>query len=335
MHTIQFANDDDGWLIEQGQTVLATTDGGLTWIPSYTGPDQLKSLDFVGNDGWVLAYVSSTEVTTPVGLLHTTDGGQSWTTLSEPPGAVLENIDFTGSSVGWAITTAGTLLDTNDGGIDWSTVPAPAAGSLCVVPGGPVWLGVTNGDVEDSVNGGVTWQLSLSWDDVPTEQLRPGDGLPRSAVAPLMTCSGASAWALYDWGEAAGSSTYVAYTTVDDGGLWSPLLSSGSPDNVSATVVDDGTSGNGSAWFLGYCGPCGDGTAEIVTTSSAAGVQTTPLPEVTEGDLDATFVDPAHGWISGFATTPTSDGGATRVGILASTDGGTTWNTIATVALPS
>jgi hypothetical protein len=325
--TMQFVNDQDGWLVTGSYTMMATTDGGRTWSKSYSGPAQLGDLDFVGpNDGWVRAY-------DPNELLRTSDGGLHWTAIAEPPGVMLTRIDFVGPTTGWALTNAGTLLKTADGGARWTKVSAPLATSLCVGASGRLWLGTAAATVDDSVNNGRTWHVSLPWGTVSqvlSEQVRP-----------WVTCSGSGAWALYDLGEAAGSSEYVVFATGDSGSHWTPRLvnnqlgPSGSFPNVSNSVANDGASGGGSAWFLGLCGPCdGLGTAEIVTATGASVSRTTQLPEATIEELDAAFADPAHGWVvstdSG-APNPSPSGGEPTLKVQATSDGGATWSTIATI----
>jgi hypothetical protein len=327
--TMQFVNDRDGWIVTGigSYTMMATTDGGRTWSKRYSGPAELGDLDFVGpDDGWVRAY-------DPDELLRTSDGGLHWIAIAEPPGVVLTSIDFLGFTDGWALTNAGTLLRSSDGGVRWSKMSAPLARSLCVTGSGRLWLGTTAADVDDSANNGRTWHVSLPWDTVAQVLSEP--------AAPWVTCSGSSAWALYDLGEAASSSEYAVMATGDNGSHWAPLLvnnqsgPSGSFPDVSNTVANDGTSGGGSAWFLGLCGPCdGLGTAEIVTATGASVSRTAQLPEATTEELDAAFADPAHGWVVSTdrgAPNPSPPGGDPTLKVQATSDGGATWSTIATV----
>lgn len=331
---LQFVNDD-GWMITDGG-IMATTDGGVTWHVSYSGPEQPTIIDFVGpEDGWALRNAGTTaagSIPDTAGLLRTTDGGHTWSYLGEPSEGGLRWIDFTGPATGWALTVAGGLLTTTDGGGGWTAVPAPSAGSLCITTGGVVWLGVASGAVEESQDGGTSWEVSLPW----ASEFTPFDGPP---IIPWMTCSGSAAWALYDWGEAAGSSAYVVVATADAGGHWAPILS-GLPDsvdpalaglpNASATVLDGGSTGNGAGWFLGECGACGmTGSGVMVTVTGAGTPHSAPLPEPA---VEGSFADPQHGWVVAQAapTGPMPAGGYPWM-VLASTNGGATWNLVATI----
>jgi hypothetical protein len=334
--SLQFVNDVDGWLIEGTHDILATTDGGHSWQTLSVGSYDPRTIDFVGqSDGWMLA--NDPNETSGQAILHTTDGGHHWTNLGEPHGAVLMTIDFSGSTTGWALSTMGTLLATTDGGVHWSKTTAPVAASLCTTTGGHLWLGTAAGSVEDTVDNGLTWQMALPWDSVPKEP----SILLGSPVAPWITCSGRDAWALYDWGEAAGSALYIALASTDDGLRWNSVFGDyatgplHSLPSVSNTPAADGVSGDGEAWFLGYCGPCdGSGTVKIVTVVGSSVADSVQLPSVSPESLDASFPDPTQGWVVG------TDGVAlahprTKSGypsdILATADGGITWQKVVTI----
>jgi hypothetical protein len=255
--SLLFVNDEDGWLMAGEHTIMATTDGGYAWHASYGGPDDPRTIEFVGpEDGWVLA--NDPESANGQGVLRTTNGGRSWTHLAEPRGATLVAFDFIDPRTGWSLTSVGALLATNDGGVHWSKIVAPIAGSLCITAEAALWLGTAAGNVENSVNDGSAWQVTLPWESVPKEPnmfLGP-------PVVPWITCSGRDASALYDWGEAAGSALYIDMTSTDGGIRWNALLGDyatgplHSLPSVSNTPAGDGVSGEGHAWYLGYCGPC-------------------------------------------------------------------------------
>ncbi len=336
---MQFATFDVGWLILPGGTsILHTTDGGARWQDTYRGPLQQKWIDAVGSrDAWSIVVSARNE---PAGLMRTTDGGIRWTSLAERQDRVISAIDFASPVRGWAVTEGGHVLRTDDGGRSWRVVKLPvAAGTLCATASGQIWIGGANGDVYGSANSGVTWDLSMDYAQVPKLS---AVFAPTITLIPWLTCSGSHAWALYDWGEAAGSSTYVVLATADDGASWAPVLANELGPTVrlpsiSATVANMGTVPGGFAWFLGYCGACGTtGTADLVIEAGNSPPRTIPLTEVAPlTELDASFVDPAHGWVVGaepsvFAYPPPRNG--YPVSVIATTDGGTTWRRVGTIS---
>ena len=71
---VDFINDNVGWAVGGGWTVLKTVDGGQNWIPQTVPTDidpYFKGVCFVDSlEGWV-AGLSGT-------VLHTTDSGATW-----------------------------------------------------------------------------------------------------------------------------------------------------------------------------------------------------------------------------------------------------------------
>src|SRR5947208_12689309 len=85
---IDFRTTRVGWVGGVG-TILATTDGGHTWVRQYAGSETIKRFDFVTTaEGWALGTKT---------VLHTTDGGRTWRPVGEP-GRPLQQVDFVAST---------------------------------------------------------------------------------------------------------------------------------------------------------------------------------------------------------------------------------------------
>jgi len=330
---MEFPTPQVGWLIAGYQWLYVTHDGGVSWKRSYKGPDEPRRVDAIGrSDAWVMAVTPTRNE--PVGILRTTDGGEKWSTLAEPRGEVLSAIDFLSPTVGWALTTAGSVLESDDGGKRWSVMKPPAkAVSLCATSTKTLWIGGENGDVYLSDNAGATWTDSLSYSAVPKASQGP------STIVPWLSCSGSTAWALYDWGESAGSSAYVVMKTLDAGNDWSSALAGGIPQVAGAPSIDNSVAAFGSpvpyaSWFLGYCGPCGlAGTVAIVTTTDGTSWTRTSLPEVSPYPaLEAAFLNTHQGWI---VAGPVELPPVTKLDVLATSDAGINWRLIGSVNLPN
>lgn len=134
-----FRTEREGWLVtssDTGETLTArrTQDGGASWtnqpLVTLPGGGAPVSMEFTDEDhGWVMVRLSSSANFSPGLLLATTDGGQSWTALPDPP--VGGEIHFTSRDTGWlAGGPAGDqLYVTRDGGQRWErqAVSPPSA----------------------------------------------------------------------------------------------------------------------------------------------------------------------------------------------------------------
>jgi photosystem II stability/assembly factor-like uncharacterized protein len=329
---VQFVSPNDGWLIDPSveDRILGTTNGGRSWSTSYSSTVSAKtdkggivSLDFVNNsDGWALLYGE--------GLISTTDGGRSWSAAREPVQGSVMAYSFTGPSIGWVLTSKGVLLHTLNNMKTWLKETTPAAGtSLCATPTGALWLGVSDsGNVYSSSNG-ESWTLSLSGTHVPA-----AGNVPPRKPAPWISCSGSSAWLLYNWGESAGSEAYAVERTLNGGESWKAMVSdevkpaAANSGGLFSTIENFGDTGKTSAWILGYCGPCTTGSATIATTTNASTFANATLP-IAENfhatPVGVTFNGPKNGWAilqesPSSATVPTL-----KIVVVDTTDGGTTW----------
>jgi Photosynthesis system II assembly factor YCF48 len=336
---LQFVSSSTGWLIDPTKAgrILGTTDGGRNWWTSFNGPlssqsayGAVKNIDFVNeSDGWALLYGR--------GLISTRDGGHRWSVPAEPTEGPIVTFTFTGRDSGWAITDQGALLQTLDSGRSWVTVKTPVpALTLCSSTSGPLWLGGDDGNIYVSPDG-ESWSLSFSYSKVAPPFATLSEA---PQVGPWMACSGQSVWALYQWGEGAGSDPFVVERTLDGGENWEELgtpngesLVPPNPQVAMNTPSDIGVIGATSAWILGYCGPCQTGSASVVVTSGGttfSGSSLSTAPEVYASPIDVTFVGPLHGWAA-LREYPSSQAGsasAESTVILSTTDGGTTWKVV-------
>ena len=110
-----FLTDGKGWIIKdewndekRSNTILRTTDGGLSWEKILELPTPVYSVDFVSNqDGFVSGRWQP--------LQRTRDGGKSWHALNGIEG--LNYLCFANNNVGWGF--GGAVWHTKDGGETW------------------------------------------------------------------------------------------------------------------------------------------------------------------------------------------------------------------------
>jgi len=116
LYSMDAVDADHAWAIGQ-RVVLATTDGGRTWLP-LTEPAgaTLRAVDFVdAQTGWGA---------TGHHVVRTADGGHTWREADPPCGG--EAVCFTGADDGWA-AIGPRVYRTTDGGDSWKAAfTAPA-----------------------------------------------------------------------------------------------------------------------------------------------------------------------------------------------------------------
>ncbi len=182
-------------------TLLSTADGGSTWrkhelawerlIPKViedVGPvvPNLNSVYFVSaKSGWVVGEFGL--------ILHTDDGGETWTTQrydSKFPQLVA--VYFRNALDGWAAGQSGILLHTTDGGAHWTAVDVGVKRGLYAIALEDGSRGVVVGDgiVLLTKDGGSTWnRLSVPGNVLLSDVVAMGDRAfavgPRPALLPI------------------------------------------------------------------------------------------------------------------------------------------------------
>jgi photosystem II stability/assembly factor-like uncharacterized protein len=334
--SFQFISPKLGWLEPPDQDrILLTVDGGRTWRTTYIAPttmDQalITNVQFVNHhDGWAL--VNRAEI------IDTHNGGRSWSNLRR---LALLSFDFVSSRDGWALTSDGGLLSTVDGGRTWTVVSSPLAASLCTTRTGEVWLGGVDGDVYVSNLGG-SWQPSLLSSSVPDihNSVVPNPAIP----APSLFCTATSVWALYSYGEAAGSMPYALERTLDGGANWTAVLSAevlpaiaGTPRGAGGSLVDLAVEGSSNAQLLAWCSPCETGDPTITSTTDGTGftAKLLPLPPKTYGwPSSMAFLNAKEGWVVMREMNPQAPGVSSGPAhsaevVLRTRDGGRRWQIV-------
>ena len=88
--------------------------------PRTTGiKEHLLSVFTLGNLAWAGGFEGT--------LLHSIDGGHTWSKQNSGTTMALESIFFLDADHGWAVGWSGTILRTTDGGKTWQTIKTDAA----------------------------------------------------------------------------------------------------------------------------------------------------------------------------------------------------------------
>lgn len=176
---VEFLDATRGWAVGHDSVILATADGGETWVRQFAAPaEQRPLLDvlFVDKDtGYAIGAYGA--------FYETSDGGRSWN-----PRKVIDDDKHLNAFVrapnGHLVILgeAGTILLSPDSGKTWSPVPSPYKGSLfgglATDDGAVVAFGL-RGRIFRSTDAGRTWKPV---DNASTATLMGGSKLPDGAL---------------------------------------------------------------------------------------------------------------------------------------------------------
>jgi photosystem II stability/assembly factor-like uncharacterized protein len=120
---ICFVDALTGWVAGDG--IYKTTDGGMSWVQQHTGGATLAEISFADAlNGWASGYANT--------LLHTRNGGQTWTPQSVPGAPSLTafmGVSAVSPTEAWIAGWYGFVAGTTDGGLTWTQEQLPDATS--------------------------------------------------------------------------------------------------------------------------------------------------------------------------------------------------------------
>ena len=176
---VQFVDAKSGWAVGHDSVILATTDGGETWVQQFSAPSEQRPLLgvlFTNKDtGFAVGAYGA--------FYETSDGGKSWA-----PRKVLADdkhlnaIVAVGEAKLLLLGEAGTILTSADAGRTWAAVASPYKGSLfgaVVAQDGAVVAYGMRGRLYRSTDAGKAW---TQVDNASVATLMGGSRLPDGAL---------------------------------------------------------------------------------------------------------------------------------------------------------
>jgi photosystem II stability/assembly factor-like uncharacterized protein len=159
LNSIYFSSDSFGWVVGNNGSILRTTDGGNNWISSSNGIDfRLWDVKFTSESNGSIVGADY--------IMHSTDGGDSWTIRYDVPGNTiqLQSLFFISDSIGWATGGQhGIVVKTTDGGLTWDP-HSNASGntsSIFFISDSLGWVVGDSEYIEKTTDGGETWTIQL------------------------------------------------------------------------------------------------------------------------------------------------------------------------------
>lgn len=171
-----------------GAAMARTEDGGKTWLaesPPCSG--QEAGFTFRGTEGWLLCAAPPGGSATQLTVLHSADGGATWTTISHldapaktrgaAPIAPTGAIAFTSPTNGWISLGTGAIERTIDGGRTWTTVlsTTEALHAVRFADAENGWV-LGHRSIWRTTDGGATWRstsiLGGNWPLLPSPPRR-------------------------------------------------------------------------------------------------------------------------------------------------------------------
>lgn len=296
-NAVHFVDARNGWAVGAESNIVATKDGGATWVTQRGGTGSsvanrypLEATDFADPSRGAAVDVCGT-------LLVTSDGGATWRQRLSGSCTQTHDLAATDANHAWAAQGDGEVLRTVQGGARWQRVILPIAnldgayfGAADFVDNLHGWVVSSAGTIGDqyvfgTADGGRTWRQQGPHDDANLFGIDSADGQTVVAVG-YICCTGPRITRSTDGGA---TWTIVPSPLTPYGGRFRAVALTGP---TTGWIVGDGaavlkTSDGGRTWVqqnpLGlYLSPAGRRTStfplSMPATAGSSGATRPPYP---------------------------------------------------------
>jgi len=173
LYDIDFADEQNGWVVGDSSKILHSTDGGESWRQQVCPlEDILLAVDFVDNlNGWICGMNY---------ILGTSNSGENWKEKysEDLEEGYFRDIQFVNENTGFVVGGRGTfgstgvLLKTEDGGLTWNQAYSnklPTLTHISIVDEQNIWVSGFGGTILSTTDLGLTWKkLTLAISPPPS-----------------------------------------------------------------------------------------------------------------------------------------------------------------------
>ncbi len=306
---LYFSSDLVGYVAGTSGTLQKTTDGGNTWAAIVTGVTTAL------NDVWASTDGQTILLATTVGnVRRSTDGGTTWANVSTGASFTVQKITVNGNNVlvgGTAVGTATQVRLSTDLGATWALKNTGITASTVVwdidYVNGAWYVTGNSFDIFKSTDDGTTW--------TNIAVLNPSQPWTSTYYATVFSPSGDSLVTVGGFGliqsKLGASATPTAHTALAKPGAWWDTWSSG----PSGTVIAVGAPTVANSVFDQIARSTNGGTTWSLIPFSTTSTATFYSIDMVDNNL---------GFISG-----------TNSAIYKTTNGGATWDSLASTGLPA
>ena len=165
LQSVFFTDANTGHIVG-AETILKTTNAGVTWTSTYVNYHLFSVCFPDSNTGYAVGAEGSNGI-----IIKTTDGGTTWNILPTEADNPLLSVFFTDDNTGYAVGWMGTCIKTTDGGTTWTNLPIGTIAQLNSVyfptsnSGYVVDIG---GDIFKTTDAGNNWSVDSSgtWNEL-------------------------------------------------------------------------------------------------------------------------------------------------------------------------
>ena len=165
LRSVSATDATHSYAVGDGGTIVATTNGGQTWLPQTSGTSAgLHDVFFLGSGKGAAGKGIGLGLGWAVGdggaILSTLNGGSTWSRQTSGTTADLLAVTFTDAQRGYAVGSGGTILTTMNGGTSWAARPSQGGVTLTDVTFTDAMRGFavgSGGTILMTQNAGASW----------------------------------------------------------------------------------------------------------------------------------------------------------------------------------